>query len=236
LAAGARRPVHVGSQVVGVDLDVDLLGLGKHRHGGRRRVHPPLALGDRHPLHAVGSCLEVHAGPDPVALDGERHLVEAPEVGRIAAQHVDGPSLAGGERAVHLVQVAGEEVGLLATLGPADLDDDVALVVGIPRQQQDPQLVGEPGDRRFGGVDLGAEDVTLVARRVRQHLLRHLEVGAARSQLAWALDDRGQLAVTLRHLLEVGLVRDQVGVTQARLGIAELLIQLCEAFEHDERG
>jgi hypothetical protein len=34
----------------------------------------------------------------------------------------------------------------------------------------------------------------------------------------------------------VGLVRDQVGVTQARLGIAELLVQFCEAFEHDERG
>jgi hypothetical protein len=132
----------------------------------------------------MGTRLEMHAPPDPVALDGEGHLVESPEVGRVAAQHVHGPSVARREGAVHLVEVAGEEVGLLAALGAPDLDDDVALVVGIAGQQQHAQLVGEPGDRRLRGVDLGPEDVALVAGGVRQHLLGHLEVGAAGAQLA----------------------------------------------------
>ena len=47
---------------------------------------------------------------------------------------------------VHLEQVAGEEVGLLAALGAADLDDDVAAVVGVLGQEQDLQL-GRRGAR-----------------------------------------------------------------------------------------
>ena len=180
--------------------------------------------------------LVVHAGPHAFALEGEGHFVEAAEVGGIAAQHVHGPTLAGGERAVHLVQVASEQVGLLAALGAADLDDDVALVVGIVRQQQNAQLVGEPGDRGFRGVDLRPEDVALVTGRIRQHPLGHVEVGTAGAQLAGPLDDRRQLAVALCYLLEAGLVGDEVGIAQARLGITELLVQFSEAVEHDERG
>jgi hypothetical protein len=137
---------------------------------------------------------------------------------------------------VHLVEVPGEQVGLLAALGAADLDDDVAVVVGIAGQQQDAELVGEPGDRSLRGVDLGPEDVALVSHGVRKHALGHLEVGPAGAQLARALDDRGQLPVAPGHLLEAGLVGDEVGVAQARLGVTELPVQLGEALEHDQRG
>ena len=117
--------------------DVDLLGLGQHRHRGRRRVDPALRLGDRHPLHPMRTALVLHAGPDAVALQQERHVAVAAHVGRVRAEHLEAPALPAGVRPVHLEQVAGEEVGLLASLGAADLDDDVAVVVGVLRQQQE---------------------------------------------------------------------------------------------------
>ena len=40
-------------------LDVDLLGLGQHQDAGGAGVHPPLRLGDRHPLHPVHAALEL---------------------------------------------------------------------------------------------------------------------------------------------------------------------------------
>ena len=50
-------------------------------------------------------------------------------------------AVAAGVGAVHLVEVAGEQVGLLAALGAADLDDDVAPGVRIGRHHQLAQLV-----------------------------------------------------------------------------------------------
>ena len=76
----------------------------------------------------------------------------------------------------------------------------------------------------------------LVAGGARQHLAGGGQVVLPGLQLAGALDDRLELAVALGHRLVPGLVGDQVGVTEARLDVEELLLQLCEAFEHDERG
>ena len=45
LAARSGRAVHVDLQVVRVDLDLDLLGLGHRRHGRRGGVDAPLGLG-----------------------------------------------------------------------------------------------------------------------------------------------------------------------------------------------
>jgi hypothetical protein len=67
LAAGARGAEDVDPQVVRVDLDVDLLGLGQHQHAGRGGVDAALRLGDRHPLHAVHAALELQPGPHAVA-------------------------------------------------------------------------------------------------------------------------------------------------------------------------
>ena len=59
LAARARRAVDVDLEVVRVDLDVDVLGLGQHRDGRRRGVDAALRLGLRHALDAVRAALEL---------------------------------------------------------------------------------------------------------------------------------------------------------------------------------
>ena len=45
-------------QILLVDLDVDLLGLGQDRDRGRRGVDAPRGLGLGHALHAVHAALE----------------------------------------------------------------------------------------------------------------------------------------------------------------------------------
>ena len=77
--------------------------------------------------------------------------------------------VAAGVGQVHLEQVAGEEVGLLAALGAADLDDHVAPVVRVGRHQQ----LGAARRRRppsaaVGVGQLGLEQRPLVAGRPRR--------------------------------------------------------------------
>ena len=154
----------------GIDVDIDLVGLGQHRHRGRRRVHPALALGDRHPLHPVRAALELQVAPRAVAPHHERDLVEAAEVGRVGRQHLQLPARAQGVGLVHVEQVAGEEVGLLAALGAADLDDDVLALVGVLGQQQHLELVLEAGQVVLGLGHLDPGQLALVAGGLGEQL------------------------------------------------------------------
>ena len=77
-------------------------------------------------------------------LHHEGHLVEAVTIRWVRRQHLEFPAAALGVTAVHLEQVPGEQVGLFAPFGATDLHDDVAAVVGIARQQQQPQLLLQP--------------------------------------------------------------------------------------------
>ena len=69
LAAGAGRAVDVDPQILVVDLDVDLLGLGQHRDGRGGGVDPAAALGDRNALDAVDAALELQPGEHALAGD-----------------------------------------------------------------------------------------------------------------------------------------------------------------------
>ena len=59
LAARSGAAVHVDPQVVGIDLDLGLVGVRHHQDAGGRGVHPALGLGHRHPLHPVHAALEL---------------------------------------------------------------------------------------------------------------------------------------------------------------------------------
>ena len=79
---GPGRAIDVDPQILVVDLDVDILGLGQHRDGRRRGVDAPAALGHRHALDAVDAAFELQPGEHALAVDrGDRFLVAA-ELGR----------------------------------------------------------------------------------------------------------------------------------------------------------
>ena len=122
---------------LGLDIDLDLVCLGQHGDGRRRGVDAALALGLGHTLHAMHAALELHGAIDAIAQHLERDLFETAHIGRRRVDDLDLPLLALGETLVHAEEVTREDVCLVATGTTADLDDDVLLVVGVGRQEQE---------------------------------------------------------------------------------------------------
>ena len=97
-------------------------------------------------------------------------------VGLALLDDLELPAAQGGVASVHLGQVAGEEIGLLAAFGAADLEDDVAALVGVAGQQQGLEGQFEAGHALLGGVDLLAPELAVVTARLVEHLARGGEV------------------------------------------------------------
>ena len=95
-----------------------------------------MGLGYRDALDPVHTALVLQARPGVVPLDQHHHLAEPTHVGLPGLQRLDRPAVVGGKGQVHLVQVPGEQIGLLAPLGTPDLNDHRPTVVWVSRQQQ----------------------------------------------------------------------------------------------------
>ena len=156
LAAGARRAEHVDPDVLLLDGDVDLLGLGHHQHAGGGRVHAALALGDRDPLDPVHAALELQQRVRRLArlggalgLHGDGDGLEAAEVGLGGVELLGLPAAPLGVAGVHPQQVAGEQRRLLAALAGLDLQQRVLGVGRVAGHQEVPQpLLGVLAPRR----------------------------------------------------------------------------------------
>ncbi len=143
LAAGTAGAEHVDAQILVVDLDVDLLGLGQHRHGRRRGVDAALRLGLRHALHAMHAGFEFEPRKHALAGDvGDDFLVAA---GRRFAgrEHVDLPAMPVGVALIHAEQIAGEQGRLFAAGAGAQFEDRALLVGGVLGQELNFQLTLE---------------------------------------------------------------------------------------------
>ena len=182
-----------------------------------------MALGDRHPLHPVRPALELQVLPGIVPPDHERHLVDAAEVARVVRQGLDPPVVTSGVGEVHVVEVAGEEVGFFTTLGAADLHDDGSTGVRIARQEQLAKTLLGVGDLVESSVDLDLHRRPVLLARAGVQLLCGFEVTEASAQRGVRLHDRLELAVPLRHDPELDRIRDGRRVGQARLELAELV-------------
>src|SRR5271166_5610872 len=135
LPARARGPEHVDLQVVVVDLDLDLFGLGYHEHAGRRGVDAALGLGHRHPLNAVHATLVLQPGPGALgtpALHRDRHVLDPAQAGTRRIEDLGLPATPLGVAQVHPEQIAGEQRGFLAAFTRLDLENDIAPVVRVP--------------------------------------------------------------------------------------------------------
>ena len=115
-----------------------------HQHAGGRGVDAALRLGDRHALHAVHAALVLQPGPRrprraracPCAFTATVDVLVAAEVGLGGVEDLGPPAAPLGVAQVHPQQVAGEQRRLLAALAGLDLEDHVAVVVGVARDQQ----------------------------------------------------------------------------------------------------
>ena len=109
---------------------------GMHRHGAGRGVDAALRFGGRHALHAVAAGLELELRIGALADDARDDFLVAAHLARAFRHDLDLPALALGVARVHAEQVAGEQRRFVAAGAGADFEEDVALVVGVFRQQQ----------------------------------------------------------------------------------------------------
>src|SRR5919109_1898482 len=143
LSAGTGRAVHVHLQLVRIDLDFDVLRLRHHGDGRGRRVDAPLRLGLGHALNAMRAALPFEDGEGAVALDRERHLLEAPGLVRARAERFDVETAALGVARQSPLKIGRPQRGLVAADALADLDDHVLAVGRIGRGECEPKLVLE---------------------------------------------------------------------------------------------
>ena len=109
----------------------------------RRGVDPAARLGRRDALDAMDAALELEAAVGAVAADLDDGLLDAVDAGLVRAQHLGLVAVGLGVAQVHPEQLGGEQRRLVATGAGPDLEDDVAVVVRVARQEQDLELVEE---------------------------------------------------------------------------------------------
>ena len=191
-----------------------------------------LRLGHRHPLDPVRAPFVLEALPGVVALDHEGDLVEPVSLRGARGEDLDLPSLRRRVARVHLEEVLGEEVRLLASLGPSDLHDDVAAGIRVARHEQGPQLFSEPGDLGVGLGDLGLRELALVAGRVVDHLASRLEVALGSLQPVPGADDLFELTMAAADVAQTSLVRREVRIVELLEYPLVLCFELLQAIVH----
>ena len=128
---------------------------------------------------------------------------------------------------VHPQQVAGEERRLVAALARLDLEDDVAVVVGVARHEHPAQVLlgrGEPGLER--GHLLGERLV------VGGQLAGGREVVTGRRPLTGGRDGRRQGGIPLVQRAHEVLVAVHGGVGELQLELGVLVEDRLDGFEH----
>ena len=232
LAAGARRAVGVDLEVRRVDRDVgDRIGLRHHRDRAGRGVDAALRLRLRHALHAMAARLELELRVDVVAGDARDRLAVAAQFRRRSGDQLDLPAAALGVARVHPQERAGEERRLVAAGAGAHLEEHVARVVRVLRQQRGLEFARERlhARARRRALVLGER----LHRRIGRHLVGRREVGLGVPPGAEPLDDRPEFRVLLRERAEAVHVGRRLRRGQR---VVELGQARDEAFEAGAEG
>ena len=210
---------------------VDLLGLvdlGEDEHADGGGVDAALRLGLRHALHAVHAALVLEVRPDALggvvrgALHRDLDVLVPAEVALGALEQLGLPALRLGVVEVHPQQVGREQRRLLAALPRLDLEDHVAPVVGVARDQQAAEAVRR---RRLGDLEVG--DLGGERRVLGRELARGGEVVAVLPVRVPGADDLAELGVPPADLAGTAGIGVQLRVRQLPLEVRVL---------RDERG
>ena len=144
-------------------------------------MDPPLGLGLRDPLDAVGAALVLEDRVGAVALDRERHLLEATDLGSALGEDLGAEAALLGVAGEHLVEIAGEQGRLVAPGPGTDLDEDVLVVVGVALDHRQADLLGELLEP---GRGLGDDPAQLLVLVVGEQLAGTFEIVVERPPLA----------------------------------------------------
>ncbi len=208
LAARARGAKRIDADVCGIDRDVgNRIGLGNDRDRARRSVDAPLRLRLGHALHAVAAGFELEPRVGALTDDAHDHFPVAAELARRRRDDLGLPAVPLGVAHVHAQQIAGEQSGFVAAGAGADLEEHVALVVGIAGQQRRLQFAFQCGDPhlRRGALLVGER----AHRRIVREFGRRREIGLGQSEFAKAGDHGTQVRMLLgQRAIAVEVARD----------------------------
>src|SRR5882672_4827777 len=229
LAARARGAVGVDSKIRGIQYDVtDCARLGQHRYRASRRVNAALGLRSGDSLDAVAAGFEFEPGVRALPDDAGDDLLVAPDIPRRFGYHLHLPTLALRVARIHTEQVTSEERRFVSSGSGTDLEEDIALIVRILRQEQLLQLRFERGEPLAAGLDF-AFGVSLHLR-IGEQLLRFGDVLFGIAVSIEEFDDGLELRVLPREPAKLFHVTCRVLRGKQRADVDQplaLLIELC---------
>ena len=218
----------VDADIVPVNVHVDLVDLGHDGDGGGGGVDTPLRLGGGHALHAVDAGLVLQARVRAASDDLEVDLAVA--AGFVRARDLCAPASTFRVALVHAEQVGCEQACLVATCAGADLDDHVAVVGGILRDECEFQVTVEA--LRLGGeaVDLLAGHVLHLVVALAQEDLCLVQFAGGVPPEAEQLDDLLDACALLGDLLDTPMVRGDLWVREHAVQLVVTSLDLGESF------
>src|SRR5882672_6595718 len=229
LAACARGAVGVDSKFRGIQHDVaDRARLGQHRYRASRRVNAALGLRSGDSLDTVAAGFEFEPGVRALPDDAGDDFLVAAGIARRFGYDLHLPALAFRIARIHAKQIAREERRLVSTGSGADLEENVALIVGVPRQEQLLQLRFERGEPLAASLDLAFG--VAFHLRIGEQLLRLGDMLLGVAILVEKLDNRPELRMLARKLAILVQVARRVFGRKKRVEVDQplaLLIELC---------
>ncbi len=221
---GPGAALDVDPQVPGlVDVHLDLVGLGQHDDRRRARVDAAARLRRRHALDPVHAALELEPAVRTVAGDLEDRLLDPADARLVEAHEVRPEAVLEGVARVHPQQLRREQRGLLAAGAGPDLDDDVAIVVGVARQERDTKVVEQRRLACLERRDLLARHRLQVVVGLRvAHVAGPDQLRADVLELAVGRDDRLEAGQLPSEALEGGRVRVDLGGGELRRDVVVL--------------
>ena len=201
LTACAAGTEHVDLQIPRVKLKLDFLGLRQNRDRHRRRVDAPLRFRLRHTLDTMHAAFIFQARISALARDGKTDLLIAAKLRLVGADHLALPAKPFGIHCVHPVQHAGKKRRLLAARAAADFNNDVFIIVGIARKQQNFQFLRRLIEDSPVFVELLLRQLAHLAVNAAfiEHLARFVARVLCSAVSAVLFDDRRQAAVFLHQ-------------------------------------
>ena len=204
LTAGAASAHGVDADVVGLDVDVDLLGLGENGDGRSGCVDAAARLGRRNTLNAVDAGFKLQLGENALAGDGGDDLFVSAEIAFGDRNDFSFPAVQVGIAVVHAEEIGCEQGGLITAGTGADLDDGATLVGGVLRQQTEAHLLLQ--DRNSG-----LQRLELIAGHHR-HLLVGAGVSGQRPEFLGLLFRSAQCVDRGNDGVEAGELLGELGV------------------------
>ena len=230
LTARAGAAVGVDLQVLRVDVHLDGVHLRQHGHGGGAGVDAAAGLRLRHALDAVHPAFKLQAGVRPLPADEQARLAHAAELRLVEVRDLGLPAVRVGVHGIHSIETMRKERRFFPTDTGAQLQNDIAVIVRVARQQQHAQRLLELRAAGLAALELFARD--LVQFGIAEQCLRLRDLRLTVGIGAVCLHDRLQLALLAAESGKhrwIGIIR---GVSQLALELTIPVFNLLQLFEH----